>query len=51
LAIVKEVHPSADGFVRTVTIKTKAGKYKRPITQLAPMEFNYFKDKFTSAVL
>jgi hypothetical protein len=44
LAVVKEVHPSADGFVRTVTIKTKAGEYRRPITQLAPMEFNYFKD-------
>jgi transposase len=44
LAVVKEVNPSADGFVRTVTIKTKAGEYRRPITQLAPMEFNYFKD-------
>jgi hypothetical protein len=44
LAIVKEVHPSADGFVRIITIKTKTGEYKNPITQLAPMEFNYFKD-------
>jgi hypothetical protein len=44
LAIVKEVHPSVDGFVRIITIKTKTGEYKRPITQLAPMEFNYFKD-------
>ncbi len=43
LAIVKEVHPSMDCFVRIITIKTKTGEYKRPITQLAPMEFNYFK--------
>jgi hypothetical protein len=28
LAIVKESHPSADGFVCIITIKTKTGKYK-----------------------
>ena len=44
LAIVKEVFPSQDGLVRSVLIKTKTGEYKKPITALAPLEFNFYKD-------
>ncbi|XP_049883593.1 uncharacterized protein LOC126379074 [Pectinophora gossypiella] len=37
LGRVTELHPGADGKVRVVTIKTKKGHLKRPITKLAPL--------------
>ena len=35
LGTVTSVHPGADGFVRTATIRTASGIYDRPITKLA----------------
>lgn len=37
LGRVNEVHPGTDGRVRVVTLKTKKGSVKRPITKLAPL--------------
>ena len=39
LAIIEEVFPSKDGKVRRVKICTTTGVYKRPITNLIPLEF------------
>ena len=36
LTVVKEVPSSVDEHVRTVAVKSKAGKYKKPITKLTP---------------
>jgi hypothetical protein len=36
LAVMKEVNPSGNEHVRTVAVKSKAGKYKKPITKLTP---------------
>ena len=40
LAVVKEVLPSNDGLVRKVIITTNGKDYTRPITRLAPLEYN-----------
>ena len=40
MAVVKQVIPSSDGLVRQVVITTNGKDYTRPITQLAPLEFN-----------
>jgi hypothetical protein len=40
LAVVKEVLPSNDGLVRKVIITTNGKDYTRPITRLAPLDFN-----------
>ena len=37
LAKITEVHPGRDGVVRVVTVKTKTGSYKRPVTKVAPL--------------
>lgn len=37
LARVLEVHQEKDGVVRTVTLRTAKGDYKRPIVKLAPI--------------
>ena len=37
LARVIQVHPGKDGIVRVVTVKTKTGTYKRPVTKVAPL--------------
>lgn len=37
LARITEVHPGKDGIVRTATLRTKKGYYKRPIVKLAPI--------------
>ncbi|CAG4978220.1 unnamed protein product [Parnassius apollo] len=37
LAKVIDVHPGKDGYVRAVTLKTKHGVLKRPITKLCPL--------------
>jgi hypothetical protein len=41
LAVVEDAHPL---LVCTVVVKTKADKYKKPITLLTPMKINCFKD-------
>jgi hypothetical protein len=40
LAVIKEVLPSNDGLVRKVIITTNGKDYTRPITRLAPLEYN-----------
>ncbi len=40
LAVVKEVLPSNDGLVRKVIITTSGKDYTRPITRLAPLDYN-----------
>lgn len=40
MAVVKEVLPSGDGLVRKVIITTNGKDYTRPITRLAPLEYN-----------
>ena len=37
LARVTAVDPGVDGKVRMVTVQTKKGTYKRPITKIAPL--------------
>ncbi|XP_030381837.1 uncharacterized protein LOC115629498 [Scaptodrosophila lebanonensis] len=37
LGRIQEVHPGADGAVRVVTVKTKAGLFKRNIHKLCPL--------------
>lgn len=37
LGRVVQTHPGADGLVRVVTLKTKSGLLKRPITKLSPL--------------
>ena len=37
LGRVLEVHPGDDGVVRTATIKTSTGEYKRCVRQLCPL--------------
>ena len=37
LARITQVHPGHDGIVRVVTVKTKTGTYKRPVTKVAPL--------------
>lgn len=37
LARIVAVHPSEDGFVRVVTVKTALSELKRPITKLVPL--------------
>lgn len=37
LARVVDTHAGSDGFIRVVTLKTKDGTYKRPITKIAPI--------------
>ena len=37
LGIICELHPGADQYVRVVTVKTKAGLFKRAITKVAPL--------------
>ena len=36
MARVTNTHPGSDGIIRTETIKTSDGIYKRPIVKLAP---------------
>ncbi len=45
LAVIKEVLPSNDGLVRKVIITTSGKDYTRPITRLAPLEFNINKNE------
>lgn len=40
LARILEVHPGADGLVRTVTIQTQTAVYQRPIVKLCPLPSN-----------
>ncbi len=40
MAVIKEVLPSEDGLVRKVVVTTNGKDYMRPITQLAPLEYN-----------
>ena len=40
MAVIKEVLPSEDGLVRKVVITTNGKDYTRPITRLAPLEYN-----------
>ncbi len=44
LAVVEEVMPSEDGLVRKVVIRTNGKTYTRPITKLAPLEYNTKED-------
>ena len=37
LARNTQVHPGRDGIVRVVSVKTKTGIYKRPVTKVAPL--------------
>lgn len=37
LAIVEKVHPSKDGIIRAVTVKTAKGTYVRPVVRLCPL--------------
>lgn len=37
LGRISELHPGSDGLVRVVTVKTKGGYIKRPITKLSPL--------------
>ncbi|CAG7818567.1 unnamed protein product, partial [Allacma fusca] len=37
LARIVAVHPGADSLVRVVTVKTKSGEMKRPVTKLCPL--------------
>lgn len=39
-----EVHPGQDGFVRVVTLQTKNGELKRPITKIVPLVGNEEED-------
>lgn len=39
LARIVEVHPGKDGIIRTVTVRTNKGIYKRPITRLCLFPF------------
>ncbi len=45
LAVIKEVLPSNDGLVRKVIITTNGKDYTRPITRLAPLDYNVNKNK------
>jgi hypothetical protein len=45
LAVIKEVLPSNDGLVRKVIITTNGKDYTRPITRLAPLEYNINKNE------
>jgi hypothetical protein len=45
LAVIKEVLPSKDGLVRKVIITTSGKDYTRPITRLAPLEYNINEDE------
>ncbi|XP_011858105.1 PREDICTED: uncharacterized protein LOC105555687 [Vollenhovia emeryi] len=40
LGRITEIHPGPDGVVRTVTVKTAKGSYKRPITRLCLLPFD-----------
>lgn len=40
LGRVTDLHPGSDGYVRVVTLKTKNGILKRPISQLSPLPMN-----------
>ncbi|KAL0883539.1 hypothetical protein ABMA27_015693 [Loxostege sticticalis] len=40
LGRVLEIHPGSDGLVRVVTIKTKGGLLKRPITKISVLPIN-----------
>ena len=37
LARIKTVHPGSGNVIRTVTVKTTKGIYKRPATRLCPL--------------
>ncbi|XP_062540922.1 uncharacterized protein LOC134208964 [Armigeres subalbatus] len=37
LARITDVHPSAEGVVRVVTVKTASGVYKRPVCRICPL--------------
>jgi len=37
LARIVEVHPGCDGIIRTVTVRTSKGIYKRPIVKISPI--------------
>ena len=37
LAKITQVYPGQDGIVRVMTVKTKTGTYKTPITKVAPL--------------
>ncbi|CAG7687347.1 unnamed protein product [Allacma fusca] len=37
LGKITDTHPGADGLVRVVTVKTKSGSMKRPVTKICPL--------------
>ncbi|ENN73780.1 hypothetical protein YQE_09617, partial [Dendroctonus ponderosae] len=37
MGVVQEVHPGADGVIRTATIKTASSTLKRPVTKLCTL--------------
>ena len=38
LAVIEEVYPDKDGFVRQVTVRAKSGSYKRHVRELCLVE-------------
>jgi len=44
LARIVEVHPSSDGQVRVVTVRTACTLYKRPITQICKLPMHTERD-------
>ena len=45
LGRITEVHPGRDDIVRTATVKTVKGVYKRSVRQLAPLPIDYADNK------
>ena len=46
MAIVLEVQERSDGRVRSATVVTKDGKFKRPVVKLAPLFYeSVFREK------
>jgi hypothetical protein len=37
LAVVERIHPSKDGIIRVVTVRTSRGTYTRPVVRLCPL--------------
>lgn len=46
---VQELHPGADGKVRVVTLKTRKGLLKRPITKLSPLPLKLEESRVNEA--